>query len=106
MNGRGIARRIALAAVASAGLGLVILVVGVQVVGRGIFADLMKSHGGAADEAQQMFDQSVTVDVAIAAGVAILASVGLALFLAQRLAQPLARIGAAARRVADGDYAT
>jgi len=43
--------------------------------------------------------------VALAAAVAVLASLGLAMALARRLAQPLERIGAAARRVAAGDYA-
>jgi signal transduction histidine kinase len=37
--------------------------------------------------------------------VAVLASVGLAIVLARMLAKPLAEIGAAARRIADGDYA-
>ena len=106
MRARGIARRIAFAAVASAGLGLVILVVGVQVVGRGVFAELMRTHGGSTDDAQRMFDQSITVVVAIAAAVAIAASVALAVVFARMLARPLERIGAAARRVAGGDYAT
>ena len=34
-----------------------------------------------------------------------MASVGLAILLARMLARPLAEIGAAARRIADGDYA-
>src|SRR6266508_4235099 len=93
-----IAGRVALAAVASAGVGLAILVVGVQVVGADIFRRLMVTHGSAADEAQAMFDASVTV-------VAVLASLGLAMALARRLARPLERVGAAARRVAAGDYA-
>ncbi len=100
-----IAGRVALAAVASAGVGLTILVVGVQVVGADIFRRLMVTHGSAADEAQAMFDASVTVVVALAAAVAVLASLGLAMALARRLARPLERVGAAARRVAAGDYA-
>jgi signal transduction histidine kinase len=100
-----IAGRIALAAAASAGLGLAILVIGVQVVGGDIFRRLMVTHGSAADEAQAMFDATVTVVVALAAAVAIVASLGLAMALARRLARPLERVGAAARRVAAGDYA-
>jgi signal transduction histidine kinase len=103
--GGRIAGRIALAAVASAGLGLAILVVGVQVIGADIFRQLMVTHGSAADDAQAMFDHSVTVVVALAAVVAVVASLGLAMTLARRLAQPLERVGAAARRVAAGDYA-
>jgi two-component system sensor histidine kinase BaeS len=105
MRGRGIAVGIAVAAVASAAVGLAILVVGIQVVGREIFAELMKNHGSAADEAQQMFDASITVVLALAALVAIAASVLLAMVFARRLARPLERVGSAARRVADGDYA-
>ena len=71
IRGRGIAARIAVAAVASAAVGLGILVVGIQVVGRQVFAELMKSHGGAADDAHQMFDASIGGVVAIAAAVAI-----------------------------------
>jgi signal transduction histidine kinase len=104
LTGR-IAGRVALAAVASAAVGLAILVVGVQVVGADIFRQLMVTHGSAADEAQAMFDASVTVVVAIAATMAVLASIGLAMALASMLAQPLERMGAAARRVAAGDYA-
>jgi two-component system sensor histidine kinase BaeS len=100
-----IAGRVALAAVASAAVGLAILVIGVQVVGADIFRQLMVTHGSAADEAQAMFDASVTVVVAIAAAVAVVASIGLAMALARRLAQPLERMGAAARQVAAGDYA-
>jgi signal transduction histidine kinase len=37
--------------------------------------------------------------------VAVIASITLAVILARRLARPLAQIGSAARRVADGDYA-
>jgi signal transduction histidine kinase len=102
---RGIAGRIALAAIASAAVGLVILGVGVAVVGAGVFADLMTEAGDSADHARAMYDESVTRVVIAASIVAILASVGLALFLARMLAQPLAEIGAAARRIADGDYA-
>lgn len=105
MFGRGIAGRIALAALASAAVGLLILVGGVLLVGSRIFTDLMETHGSAAGEAQAMFDQSITVVVAIAALIAILASLILAMTFARRLAGPLERVGAAARRIAAGDYA-
>ncbi len=105
MIGRGIAARIALAAIASAAVGLVILAVGVAVVGADIFTALMVEAGDSADHAREMYDSSVTTVVIAAAVVAVLASIGLAIVLARMLAKPLAEIGSAARRIADGDYA-
>ncbi|MHB8460199.1 MAG: sensor histidine kinase [Candidatus Limnocylindrales bacterium] len=102
--GRGIAGRIALAALASAAVGLLILVAGVQIVGSQVFTRLMETHGSQASDAQAMFDQSVTWVVAVAAVIAILASLVLAMAFGRRLAGPLGRIGGAARRIADGDY--
>jgi signal transduction histidine kinase len=109
MIGRGIgssiAWRIALAAVASAAVGLVILGVGVAVVGADVFTQLMMQAGDSAEHARDMYDESVTRVVIAATVVAVLASVGLAILLARMLARPLAEIGGAARRIADGDYA-
>jgi two-component system, OmpR family, sensor histidine kinase BaeS len=105
MFGRGIAGRIALAALASTAVGLLILVGGVELVGSRVFTQLMESHGSGADEAQAMFDRSITGVVAVAVVLAVLASLGLAMTFARRLGGPIERIGAAARRIADGDYA-
>jgi two-component system sensor histidine kinase BaeS len=102
---RGIAGRIALAAIASAAVGLLILGVGVAVVGADVFTDLMMKAGDSAEHAREMYDASVTRVVIAATLVAVLASVGLAVVLARMLARPLAEIGEAARRIADGDYA-
>ena len=102
---RGIAARIALAAVVSAAVGLVILAVGVAVVGADVFTALMMEAGDSAEHAQQMYDESVTTVVIAASVVAVIASIGLAIVLARMLARPLAEIGGAARRIADGDYA-
>jgi signal transduction histidine kinase len=103
--GRGIATRIALAAFASAAVGLVIIVIGVAVVGAEVFRALMVGAGDSAEHAQQMWDESVTTVVLAAVVVAVLASIGLAIVLARMLARPLAEVGVAARRVAEGDYA-
>jgi signal transduction histidine kinase len=102
---RGIAARIALAAIASAGVGLLILATGVAVVGADVFTELMMEAGDSAEHARDMYDDSVTNVVIAASLVAVVASVGLAILLARMLARPLAEIGAAARRIADGDYA-
>ncbi|HYH94047.1 MAG TPA: ATP-binding protein [Candidatus Saccharimonadales bacterium] len=102
---RGLAGRIALAAVASAAVGLVILAVGVAVVGADVFTALMMEAGDSAEHARDMYDDSVTAVVIVASVLAVLASLALAVVLARMLARPLAEIGAAARRIADGDYA-
>jgi two-component system, OmpR family, sensor histidine kinase BaeS len=102
---RGIATRIALAALLAAAVGLVILALGVLVVGGQVFTDLMTQAGDSAAHAHAMYDASVTTVVIAAAAVAVLASVGLAAFLGRMLAKPLRDVGAAARRIADGDYA-
>jgi signal transduction histidine kinase len=103
--GRGIALRIALAAFASAAVGIVILAVGVAVVGAEIFTALMVEAGDSADHAQAMYDESVTTVVIAAVVVALIASVILAFVLGRMLARPLEAVGHAARQVADGDYA-
>lgn len=105
MIARGIAGRIALAAIASAAVGLVILGGGVALVGADVFTQLMMKAGDSAQHARQMYDDSVTRVLVAATLVAVLASVGLAAVFARMLARPLAQIGAAARRIADGDYA-
>lgn len=105
MIGRGIAARIALAALVSAAAGLAILAVGVTVVGADSFKALMAEAGISADHAQRMYDQSVSTVVVAAVIVAALASIGLAVLMARMLARPLAEVGAAARRIAAGDYA-
>src|SRR3954467_1234573 len=105
MTGRGIATRIALAALASAAVGVAILAIGITVVGAEIFRQLMVEAGDSADHAQAMYDESVTTVVLAAVIVAGLAGVGRAVIRARMLARPLAEVGAAARRIADGDYA-
>jgi two-component system, OmpR family, sensor histidine kinase BaeS len=105
VSGRGIATRIALAAIASAAVGLVILGVGVAVVGADVFTALMMEAGDSAEHARDMYDDSVTTVVIAASVLAVVASVALAVILARMLARPLADIGSAARRIADGDYA-
>jgi signal transduction histidine kinase len=102
--GRGIAARIALAAVVAAAVGLAVLALGVTVIGGQSFADLMVVAGDTADHAHEMFDDSVTRVVLVAAVVALAVSVALAVVLGRRLARPLTQIGAAARRIALGDY--
>ena len=105
MIGRGIATRIALAALASAAVGVAIVAIGITVVGAEVFRALMVEAGDSADHAQAMYDQSVTTVVIAAVVLAAAASVVLAVILARMLARPLAEVGSAARRIAEGDYA-
>jgi signal transduction histidine kinase len=105
MIGRGIATRIALAALVSAAVGVAIVTIGVTVVGADVFRALMVEAGDSAEHAQAMYDESVTTVVIAAVVVAASASVVLAIVLARMLARPLAEVGSAARRVAAGDYA-
>ena len=104
MIGRGIAARIALAAIASAAVGLVILGVGVAVVGADVFTSLMMEAGDSAEHAREMYDDSVTA-VVIAASVLRCPGKRRAGDRHGPDAGPAAgRDRGAARRVADGDY--
>jgi signal transduction histidine kinase len=105
MANRGIATRIALAALAAAAIGLAILALGVTVVGGRVFTDLMMQAGDSAEHARAMYDSSVTTVVIAAVVIAALASIGLAIVMGRMLARPLREVGAAARRIAEGDYA-
>lgn len=97
--------RIAVAAflVALAAVGVVAawtLVVGAQ-----SFVDLMTADGHPANESQVMFESSVGRVVVMAVAIALGISIGLAILLARQITRPLRALGAAARRIADGDYA-
>jgi len=102
--GRGIAARIWLAALLSTAVGVIILVAGVLIVGANTFENMMVSAGDTAEHAREMYDSSVTNVVLVAFAVAAIASIALSIFLARRLAHPLAEVGSAARRLAAGEY--
>jgi signal transduction histidine kinase len=104
-QGRGLATRIALAALVTAGSAVAVLAFGVAVVGGDAFAALMMAHGETAEAAQAMFDQSVRGVLIVAVVLAIGLAIGLAVVVARMLARPLEEVGEAARRIADGDYA-
>jgi len=104
-TGRGLATRIALAALVTAGAAVAVLALGVAVVGADAFAALMVAHGETAEAAQAMFDQSVRGVLIAAVVLAIALAIGLAVVVARMLARPLEEVGVAARRIADGDYA-
>ncbi len=101
--GRGLAWRIALVGIVSALVAVGIITAGVLIVGSEAMAHLMMEHGETAEASYAMFDQSIRDVLWVATIVAIVAGVALAIALSRMLARPLADIGAAARRVADGD---
>ena len=103
--GRGLAWRIALVGIASAVVTAGIIAAGVWIVGGDTFARIMMEYGDTAEHAYAMFDQSVRDVLVVALVLAVLASVALAVVLSGLIARPLAQVGAAARRVASGDYA-
>ena len=80
------------------------MTLGILVVGADTFARLMVEHGASAASAQAMFEESVTIVLAVAVIFATGAAVVVATLLGRRLARPLGEIGSAARRVAAGDY--
>jgi two-component system sensor histidine kinase BaeS len=103
MNLDRIAVRIALAALLVAGLVLAIVAVGVMRVGSDAFASLMTAAGASADHAREMFDQSVTVVLWVAAVAGALAGIAAAVVLARRIARPIESLARTAGRTAAGD---
>ncbi len=101
--GRGLAVRIALVGIGSALVAVGIITAGVLIVGSEAMAHLMMEHGETAEASYAMFDHSIRDVLWVATVIAIAAGVILAIALSRMLARPLAEIGAAARRVADGD---
>jgi two-component system, OmpR family, sensor histidine kinase BaeS len=101
---RGLGGRIALAALAVALASVGTIAAGILVLGGRLFEDLMMAHGESRAAAQAMWDQTVVSVFVVAAGVAVVVSVALGVLLARMISRPLERVGAAARRVAAGDY--
>lgn len=103
MRADGIGIRIAVAALAVAGIVLAIVALGVMRAGADEFAALMAATGHSADDARRMFDESVSLVVLLAAGAAIAAAVIVAMLLAHRIARPIERLAELAGRTAAGD---
>jgi two-component system sensor histidine kinase BaeS len=102
---RRIGARIAIAAILVAVSAVAILATGTLVLGAQSMVDLMTADGHPASEAQAMFDSSVGRITLLALIVAVAAGAILSAVLAARIARPLREVGAAARRIAGGDYA-
>ncbi|HTS14488.1 MAG TPA: HAMP domain-containing sensor histidine kinase [Candidatus Sulfotelmatobacter sp.] len=102
---RGIGLQVAVVVLATTAVSLAIVAVGVVAVGRDTFMALMADHGVSTTAANDMFDRSVSVVIVGALVVAAIAAVTLSVVMAGRLTAPLRNVTAAARRIADGDYA-
>jgi two-component system sensor histidine kinase BaeS len=100
----GLGGRIALAALAVALAAVGTIAAGTLILGGRLFEELMMAHGESRAAAQAMWEQTVVSVFVIAAGVAVVVSVALGVLLARMISRPLERVGAAARRVAEGDY--
>src|SRR3989440_10498875 len=101
---RSVRGRMGLASLAASGLAPGVEAVGVQIVGAATFQRLMVEHGATAELAHAMFDESVTRVVIVTTLLALLASLGLAIVLAQALTRPLDGVARAARRLTEGNY--
>ena len=83
---------------------MAVLAIGVLGVAAVEFQRLMVEHGETAAASRDMFDHSVQQSFIAAAVIAAAASVLLAFLLGRWVSSPILRIGAAARRLADGDH--
>jgi signal transduction histidine kinase len=101
----GIGVRIAAAALVVAVVAVAILAAGVWIVGGQSFGELMAQHGEDAAVAHSMFDEALAAVLVVAVVAAIVAAAVLAAIFGPWLARPLRAVGAAARRIAEGDYA-
>ncbi len=81
-----------------------VLAMSVMVYSRDSFSRLLTHHGMSLSQAEAMYDRTVAVTFALATAAAMIVGGLLAMLLARHLTGPLDRLGAAARRMARGDY--
>ncbi|MDQ6772479.1 MAG: ATP-binding protein [Candidatus Dormibacteraeota bacterium] len=96
--------RIAGATLAAALLAIAVIAVALLAVAAELFRQLMMQHGASEASAQAMYDQTVVSVFALAAVAAALGALILGAVLAGMINRPLRRVGAAARRLANGDF--
>ena len=99
----GLTARIALVALATGGVAVAVVALGVFVFGASLFEALMLEHGSSVAVSREMFEESVTRTFVAALVIAFVTSVAIASLMARQLAAPLYQVGMAARRIADGD---
>lgn len=99
----GIAARMAAASLLAVALAVGIVAAGVLTLGEASFASLMAEHGASAASARAMFDESVRNVLLVAIGVGVSTAVACGVYLARRISRPIGEVGAAARRLAQGE---
>ena len=102
---RGLAGRISLTSLAVALAAVATVAAGTLLLGGRVFEEAMMAHGESRADAQAMWGQTIVTVVLVAAALAVAVSVALGILLARMISRPLEKVGAAARRVAAGDYA-
>ncbi|HEX8025909.1 MAG TPA: HAMP domain-containing protein, partial [Candidatus Limnocylindrales bacterium] len=95
--------RIAVVAMSVAAIVLAIVAVGVMRIGGETFMALMVAAGASAAHAREMFDESVTIVVIIAAVAGAVVGLVAAVLLGRRVARPLESLARVAARTAAGD---
>lgn len=103
---RGLGGRISLASLAVALAAVVTIAAGTLVLGGRLFESLMLAHGESRAATESMWNETVVSVLLAASGVAVVVSFVLGILLARMISRPLEKVGAAARRVTEGDYAT
>jgi signal transduction histidine kinase len=102
---RGLGGRIALAAFAVALTAVVLIAAGILILAGRLFEELLMAHGESQAAAAAMWNQTVASVFVAAAVVALVVAVVLGVLLGRMISRPLDRVGTAARRLAEGDYA-
>jgi two-component system, OmpR family, sensor histidine kinase BaeS len=102
----GIAARIAAASLLAVAVAVAIVATGVLTVGQASFTSLMAEHGTSAASARTMFDESVRNVLMVAIAVGVSTAVACGVYLAGRISRPIDLVGAAARRLAQGELGT
>jgi two-component system sensor histidine kinase BaeS len=101
---RSVATRVAAAALLVSILAVGVVTIGVLVVGASLFDRLMLEHGATVGVSHEMFNQSVTQVLLMAAALAVLGSLALGLLFGRLIGRPLDELARAARQVAAGGY--
>jgi signal transduction histidine kinase len=99
----GLGAQIAAASLLVVAVAVTIVATGVLTVGQMLFARLMVQQGASAASARDMFDESVRNVLLVTIVVAVSSALACGMYLARRISRPIDEVGAAARRLAQGE---